>query len=56
MRDENLICKFRCMRCGFYFENFQPGPTECKKCGHFYVEWLNAEEVLDYIHRIEGWE
>jgi len=51
--DGSLICRFKCMKCGYYFENPIPGPTKCKKCGHLYVEWLNAKEVLDYIHKIE---
>ena len=46
-----INCKFKCMRCGYYFENERPGPTQCPKCNNLYVEWLNWKEVLRELGR-----
>jgi hypothetical protein len=35
--------KFKCLNCGHTWSD-HPGPTECPKCKHLYVEWTNYEE------------
>ena len=36
---------YACLRlgCGHVWEG-DPGPTDCTKCGHHYVKWVNYEE------------
>ena len=46
-----MVCKYKCMKCGYYFEKEKPGPTECPNCGHLYVDWLNYVEVLRELGR-----
>ena len=31
----------------------KPGPVLCPSCGHDYIDWLNAEEVLSYLHKTD---
>ena len=33
-----------CLSCGQEWED-KPGPTECPKCKHLYVKWLNYKEM-----------
>lgn len=43
------MARYRCLRCGHEW-NGAPGPgtaddpTQCPKCGHLYVSWLNYKE------------
>ena len=46
---EELECKYKCRKCNHEFKNKEPGPTQCPKCGHLYVDWLNWEEILKKI-------
>ena len=39
-----IKAEFLCLKCGFKYDDI-PGPTQCKKCGHLYVKWLNYEEL-----------
>jgi len=41
-----MSCKYRCQKCGHRFEIEKPGPVNCPKCGHLYIDWLNFKEVL----------
>ena len=35
---------FKCLRCGYeYWSN--PGATQCPRCYHQYVKWINYEEM-----------
>ena len=47
-------CKYCCQRCGFSFERDGPGQVICGRCGYFYIDWLNSEEVLEGIRRGKG--
>lgn len=38
-----MKAKFKCLNCGYEYED-EPGPTICRKCGHFYIKWVNYEE------------
>ena len=46
--------KYRCRKCLYEFEKDEPGPTECPNCGHYYVDWLNSNEVLSICRVIDG--
>ena len=46
-----MNCKFKCRKCQHEFENEKPGPTQCPKCSHLYVDWLNWKEVLRKLGR-----
>ena len=37
--------KYQCQKCEHKWEEANPGPTECPKCGHLYVDWLNFQEM-----------
>jgi rubrerythrin len=50
------VSKYRCQKCLFYFEHEFPGPTECPKCGHLYVDWLNSKAVLEVARKIDNKE
>lgn len=41
---ERWIAKYRCLKCGFEWSE-PAGPTQCPKCGHLYVRWLNYERL-----------
>jgi len=45
-----LIAKFKCLKCGYLYED-KPGPTQCPKCRHLWVKWLNYEEMRTKL----GW-
>jgi len=38
-----MIAYFQCLSCGYKWDS-KPGPTQCPKCGHLYVKWLNYKE------------
>lgn len=48
-----LVCKYQCRKCRVLFERDKPGPVICPECGNLYVDWLNFEKVLAFIHRKE---
>ncbi len=50
IRNHHMKVKYRCQKCLFYFELDNPGPTQCPKCGHLYVDWLNHVEVLKSLN------
>lgn len=37
---KKLLAKFRCLKCGYEWEDIQ-GPTQCPKCNHLWVKWVN---------------
>ena len=37
------LAKYECYRCKYKY--YAPaGPTQCQKCGHLYVWWLNYKK------------
>lgn len=42
--------KYRCQQCKNEFSKEKPHNGPCPKCGHVYISWLNAIEVLRFIH------
>lgn len=41
-----MNAKHRCCGCEYEWES-GPGPTQCPRCGHLYVKWLNYEEMRE---------
>lgn len=39
-----MLAHFKCLKCGYEWDS-NPGPTQCPKCGHLYVKWVNYEEM-----------
>jgi len=39
-----LKAKYKCLKCGYEYE-IEPEMTQCPKCRHLYVKWLNYEEM-----------
>lgn len=37
------IAKYKCNGCSHEFEH-PPKPTQCPKCGHEYVDWVNFKD------------
>jgi Zn finger protein HypA/HybF involved in hydrogenase expression len=37
---------FQCLKCKCKWET-QPGPTQCPKCGHLYVKWINYKSLRE---------
>ncbi len=37
--------QYICLECNYEFERELPGPTQCPRCGHLYVKWLNYEQM-----------
>lgn len=35
---------YKCLKCGYEWEQL-PAPTQCPKCNHLYVKWLNYEQL-----------
>jgi len=46
--------KYKCRNCGHEFERPEPGPAECERCDHLYVDWLNWKEIMAIIWRERG--
>lgn len=44
-----MNCKFKCMRCGCYFEKERPGPVECSKCGDLWQRYMLCCKCVDEI-------
>jgi rubrerythrin len=40
-----MLAKYKCLKCQHEYSH-PPRPTECPKCGHLYVKWLNYEEMF----------
>ncbi len=38
-----MKAKFKCLKCKYVYKT-KPGPTECPKCRHIWIEWVNYEE------------
>lgn len=38
-----MQAEYKCMRCKFEYED-SPGLTQCPKCNHLYIEWINHEQ------------
>ena len=43
---KKLIAKFKCLKCKHEYTG-PTGPTECPKCGHLYVKWLNYNKLAN---------
>lgn len=43
-RKKEILAKYKCLKCGKKWKE-KPKPTQCRKCGHDYVKWLNYEEM-----------
>jgi len=41
-----MKAKFKCLKCNYQWES-KPGPTDCLRCGHKYVKWLNYDELRE---------
>ena len=39
-----MLARHFCLQCHYRWEGIH-GPTQCPKCGHLYVKWLNYEEM-----------
>jgi len=39
-----MLAKFKCLECDCHWQSY-PGPTQCPKCAHLYVKWINYEEM-----------
>ena len=39
-----IIAIYKCLKCGVEWGS-KPGPTQCPKCQHLYVKWLNYEKL-----------
>ena len=33
--------RFKCLKCKHLFPRKKCGPTNCPKCGHLWVKWIN---------------
>ena len=42
-----MKAKFKCEKCKFKWES-EPGPIQCPKCGHIWVEWYNYEKWREW--------
>lgn len=46
--------QFECCSCGYRYENSCYN-TQCPKCGHLYVKWINYEKLAaDYLRQKPG--
>ncbi len=36
------LAEFICLKCKYRWKS-DPGPTQCPKCNHDYVKWVNYE-------------
>lgn len=39
-----MLAKFLCLKCSYIWES-NPCPTQCPKCNHLYVKWVNYEKM-----------
>ncbi len=39
-----MKAKYKCLKCGYQYKS-PPGPTQCPKCNHLYIKWLNFEDM-----------
>ncbi len=43
-KDIRIIADYLCLRCRYVYQD-DPGPTQCPKCGHLYIKWLNYKDL-----------
>ena len=43
-----MKAQFKCLKCNYCYEDI---PTQCPKCYHLYVKWVNYEEMKTKL----GW-
>lgn len=43
-RREDIVGEYECLKCHQYYTHFIR-QTECPRCGHLWVKWLNYEEL-----------
>jgi len=48
-----MKAKYKCIKCLYEWEEELKGPTQCPKCGHLYVKWLNYEEMKKHNFKEE---
>jgi len=46
---------FKCLKCGHQWKQ-RSGQSQCPKCDHLYVKWLNYEEQRKKWRVEEGWK
>ena len=39
------MAEYLCLKCKHRWKEKLKGATQCPKCGHVYVKWLNYEEM-----------
>ena len=39
-----MKAKYKCLKCKYEYQELS-GPTQCPKCNHLYIKWLNFEEM-----------
>ena len=49
-----MLAKHLCLKCGYKWEEVHR-PTQCPKCDHLYVKWLNYEEMRKHPLSGTGW-
>ena len=49
-----IIAKYRCLKCGLKWKEVLRGPTQCPKCNHLYIKWLNYGELYQTIFKKAG--
>jgi len=48
-----MKAKYKCCYCNYEYED-EPGPTECPRCRHLYVKWVNYEEWYNDQKTLKG--
>ncbi len=44
-----MKARFKCQKCDHTWEEEHKGMTQCPRCNHLYVDWLNYEEMRTRI-------
>jgi len=44
MYNKAKVAIFKCLKCDYKWKDMT-GPTQCPKCGHLYVKWVNYEQL-----------
>ena len=47
------IAEYKCCKCDYEY-NGKPGPTQCPRCSHLYVKWINFEELRKKWNKESG--
>jgi hypothetical protein len=42
-----MNAKYECLKCHYKYED-RPRQTQCPKCKHLYVKWVNYQEWRTY--------